>query len=194
MQGLEAVLGVFDLDRDLAIITAGGVVLAPVAWAIKRVLNGYKVKKIVAKGICAELDDTVEALGDASRHPRVEKTIIDPESTSTIKTCKKIRCTLTFLNHDAYDSFLYSGHLTAIDANLVQKVQNVYQLIKYHNKWLEHLMPLLDRESETGEPNLVVTSTYYSILDEYELELLRDIPSLKKNLLELVSPWPRFRR
>lgn len=188
---LEAVLGSPYFDQVAAAATAIGVVGAPAAWAIKRWWNGRQIKKTVAKGLCAELEDTVRALGETSRHRQLEKTIIDPESMSAIKTCKKIHCTLTFLNHDAYDSFLYSGHLMALDAGLVQEVQNVYQLVKYHNKYLKHLMPLLDRESETGEVNLTGTSTYYNILDKYESNLLETIPPLKKSLLKLASFWSR---
>lgn len=194
MESLEALLKPPFFDQWVAIITAGGVVLAPAAWAIKRVLTGHKVKKNVAEGICAELDDTVDTLGEASCHPRFKMTIIDPESTSAVKTCKKIRGTLTFLNHDAYDGFLHAGHLVTLDPELVQEIQNVYQRIKHHNKWLEHLMPLLDKESETGKSNLAVTGTYYNALSKYESELLEMIPALKKRLKALTLFRLRFGR
>ena len=81
-----------------------------------------------------------------------------------------------------------------LDANLVQDIQNVYQRVKHHNKWLEHLMPLHDKESETGKSNLTVTNTYYSLLNKYEAELLEMIPALKKRLEVLCSFWSWFGR
>ncbi len=81
-----------------------------------------------------------------------------------------------------------------LNSELVQDVQNVYQRIKHHNKWLEYLMPLLDKESETGKSNLAVTSTYYDILSKYESELLDMIPALKKRLEVLASLQSRLGR
>ena len=178
----------------MAVVTAAGVIGAPVAWAAKRRYNGYQIRKTVAKGLCAELDDTTRALDGTSCHHQIKISIIDPKSNTAIKTCKKIRCTLTFLNHDAYDGFLHAGHLTALDTDLALDVQNVYMRVKYHNRWLDHLMPLLDRELETGKANVAVTSTYYDILDKHESELLEKIPVLKKRLEGLASLRFRFGR
>lgn len=177
-------------DQGVATVTALGVIGAPAVWAIKRRWNGHQTRKTAAKGLCAELEDTMKALGDASRHQQFEETIIDPETTSGIKTCKKIRWTLAFLNHDAYDGFLHAGHLAMLDAELVQEIQDIYQLIKRHNMWLEYMMPLRDKESETGEANLAVTSTYYDILDKHECKLLETIPGIEKRLENLSSFWP----
>lgn len=171
-----------------------GVVVAPAAWAIKRRYSGYRTRKMVAEGLCAELEDAMKALNGTTGHRQIKMTIIDPEATGLIKTCKRIRIVLGFLNHDSYDGFHYAGHLSVFDAGLVQDIQNVYQRIKHHNKWLEYMMPLRDKETETGKINLAVTSTYYNTLDKYESELLERIPDLKKRLERLAAFWPRFAR
>ena len=52
---------------------------------------------------------------------------------------KKMHYVPAFLNCGACDSFLHSGRLVMLDAKLVQEIQNIYQLIKRHNKYLDYL-------------------------------------------------------
>ena len=182
-----------DFEKWTSAFTAGGVVLAPLTWAIKRWLNGRKARADVSKGIHAELGDARRALDGTDGRRYDERTIADDASPCPVPMRKKIRYVQAFLNCDAYDSFLHSGRLVMLDAKLLQDVQNTYQLIKRHNKYLDYLQPLFDREIETGMGMPAVTGVYFNMLDRHDAELLEKIPGLMEKLGASRSPSGRLR-
>ena len=171
-----------DLEKSLAAITAGSVVFAPLAWAVKRWLNGRRARADVSRGIRAELDDSRKALDGTDGRRYDERTIVDTDSSCPVPVRRKIRYVQAFLNCDAYDSFLHSGRLVMLDAKQVQDIQNIYQLIKHHNEYLKLLQPLFDREIETETSMPAVTGVYLGMLDRHDAELLEKIPRLMEKL------------
>ena len=184
-QMIEALLQMWahpDFEKSLAAFTAGGVVLAPLTWAVKRWLNGRRARADVSRGIYAELCDARKALDGTDGRRYDERSIVDTGSPCPLPVHKKVRYVQAFLNCDAYDSFLHSGRLVMLDAKLVQDIQNTYQLIKRHNKYLDYLQPWFDREIETGTSMLAVTGVYFNMLDRYDAELSKKIPRLVEKL------------
>lgn len=87
------------------------------------------------------------------------------------------------LNHDFYDSLVFSGKINFLPTIIQQKTQDVFQLIKDHNSFIRSIRYIEDRASldEDIEPK---TRVYYKALDKVETELLAEsgIPSLKTKL------------
>ena len=66
-----------DFEKSMAAVTAGGVVLAPLTWAVKRWLSGRRARADVSRRIRAELDDTRRALDGTDGRRYNERTIAD---------------------------------------------------------------------------------------------------------------------
>lgn len=87
------------------------------------------------------------------------------------------------LNHDFYDSLVFSGKINFLPTRIQQQTQDVFQLIKDHNSFIRNIR---DIEDNVGSAKDISSKTkrYYEALHRAKVELLaeRGIPSLKTKL------------
>ncbi len=130
-------------------------------------------RKRASENLYRELLDTLEGLDRASNR--------DARSFKT-KDGKEIFFVSRFLNHDFYDSLVYSGKINFLRPKLQQHVQNIFRQIKTHNEYL-----ILVRKMQDNASNLEVPEksySYFEWMDEHEQKLLKDIPLVQKELKE----------
>ena len=87
------------------------------------------------------------------------------------------------LNHDFYDSLVFSGKINFLPTRIQQQTQDVFQLIKDHNSFIRSIRDIEDNVG-SAEDISSKTKRYYEALHRAEVELLaeRGIPSLKTKL------------
>lgn len=86
------------------------------------------------------------------------------------------------LNHDFYDSMIFSGRINFLKHELQQKVQDVFKRIKTHNNYLTLVMNMQDDEENNAIP--IKAHKYYKWMDKTEVRLLQEIPDIMKKLKE----------
>lgn len=84
------------------------------------------------------------------------------------------------LNHDFYDSLVFSGKINFLRPELQQQVQNIFNQVKTHNKYLELVMKM--NEEAAGNEIPEISYKYYDWMDRNEVKLLNDIPLVLKKL------------
>ena len=83
------------------------------------------------------------------------------------------------LNHDFYDSLVFSGKINFLKPDLQQQIQNIFNQIKTHNEYLD-----LTRKMTVGKQEDFPEDTheFYIWMDNNEVKLLKDIPIMMKKL------------
>lgn len=84
------------------------------------------------------------------------------------------------LNHDFYDSLIFSGRINFLRPELQQRVQNIFRQIKTHNEYVSLVLKMNDETGKIPEKSY----KYYAWMDDNEAKLLRDIPDVLKKLKE----------
>ncbi len=122
-----------------------------------------------SKNLYGELFDTLSAIkGDT-----FPKDLLDVEFNG-----KTLTFTNRFLNHDIYDSLIFSGGIKFLDSELHQKTQNIFNMIKNHNHYLRLTIENRGRDEKISR----ATMQYYVLLDKYERRLLDEIPFMMTHL------------
>ena len=85
------------------------------------------------------------------------------------------------LNHDFYDSLVFSGKINFLPPDIQQPIQDTFQKIKDHNLFLSRIREIED-DASVGEDISRKTMRYYEMLGKIEDELLSDIPIVKGKL------------
>ena len=85
------------------------------------------------------------------------------------------------MNHDFYDSLIFSGKINFLRPELQQQVQNIFHQIKTHNEYVDQVLKMSD---ETLGEIPEKSHKYYAWMDENEVKLLKDIPKVLKKLEE----------
>lgn len=79
------------------------------------------------------------------------------------------------LNHDFYDSLVFSGKINYLHPKIQQKVQDVFRTIKLHNKYIDLVM----YDDNPMSPKL---HKYIVWMDKHEKLLLDEIPRLQEKI------------
>ena len=125
-------------------------------------------RKRASRNLHGELYDTLHAI-EGDEFP---EDLIDVTANG-----RKITFTNRFLNHDIYDSLVFSGEVKFLDYEIHQKIQDIFNMIKRHNHYLG-----LTIESRDNEKISKAVMLYYELLDKYERQLLEDIPGMIRQL------------
>lgn len=160
------------LSNTASIVTIATLGIAPVAFLVKRWFNIKSERSELSKNLHAELQDALHALDGTDKRQIME---------IEVNSVKKYY-TLTFMNHDIYDSLVFSGRINSLNHGIQQDIQNVFRMIKGHKEYLKLIMQLNDIAAINDKNILNTTGPYYDILDKYEYALLDRIPTLLKKL------------
>ncbi len=126
-----------------------------------------------SKNIHIELQDAREALDRAKYGDDAKSFILHKKEYFFMNR--------TF-NHDFYDSLVSSGKINFLKSDLQQPLQNIFQTIKIHNKYLDLVDTMYDQNSENKIPDKSLK--YYQWMDENEIKLMEAIPIMQKKLEE----------
>ena len=126
-------------------------------------------RRRTSKNLYGELFDTLSAIKGGT----FPKDMLDVEFNGRILTF-----TNRFLNHDIYDSLIFSGGIKFLDSVLHQKTQNIFSMIKNHNHYLRLTLENRDRDDKVSK----ATMRYCALLDKYERQLLDEIPRVMRHL------------
>lgn len=152
-------------DRLAPFITSVAVVLAPFVYFLKTKHNENSERTRASRNLHTELDNTLSALDEKS-HPNSFKV-------AEFEDGKKYYFMNRMLNHDFYDSLVFSGKINFLPTVIQQKTQDVFQLIKDHNSFIRSIRDIEDRAGldEDVSPK---TTRYYEALHRVEAELLAE--------------------
>ncbi|MCE2508410.1 MAG: hypothetical protein J4G04_03795 [Nitrosopumilaceae archaeon] len=162
-------------DRLAPFITSVTVALAPFVYFLKTKHNENSERTRASRNLYTELNNTLGALDEKS-HP-------DNFMVVEFEDGKKYYFMNRMLNHDFYDSLVFSGRINFLPTGIQQKTQDAFQLIKDHNSFIRSIRDIEDRAGP-AEDVTPKTKRYYEALDRVEAELLAEsgIPSLKAKL------------
>ena len=162
-------------DRLAPFMTSISVALAPFVYFLKTKHNENSERTRASQNLYTELDNTLTALD--------EKVYPDNFKMVEFEDGEKYFFINRMLNHDFYDSLVFSGKINFLPTKIQQQTQDVFQLIKDHNLFIKSIKNIEDNAS-LNEDVSSKTKRYYAALHRIEIELLaqRGIPSLKIKL------------
>ena len=156
-------------------ITTLAVVLAPFAYFLRTKRSEYDERTRASKNLYTELDTTLEAL-TVKNYPNSFKVV-------EYKNGVKYYFTNRMLNHDFYDSLIFSGKINFLPTAIQQKTQDVFHMIKDHNSSIRSIRAIEDG-ADLNEDVSPKTRRYHMSLHSIEVQLMAEdgIPMLKTKL------------
>ena len=109
-----------------AIISFG---LAPAWYFWTKHQNEQDERSKASKNLYIELDDALDGLNE-DKHPDLKKVEINDSEFYFMNRA---------LNHDFYDSLVFSGKITFLRPELLQPLQDTFQRIKDHNFYIRQI-------------------------------------------------------
>ena len=83
------------------------------------------------------------------------------------------------LNHDFYDSLIYSGKINFLDPTLQQRVQDIFKRIKLHNQYADMVFQMTERNNG----DVPYTAYKYCVwMDNSEKYLQQELPKILESL------------
>ncbi len=171
------------LNKWASLITIISVVGIPLVYFLNQNIKENEQKQKIkdelnraSANLLVELDDTLNALNETKHNDL--KTV---ESGN-----EKFHFINRKLNHDFYDSLIFSGKINFLESDIQQPMQDTFQKIKDHNFYIRKIRNIEDRANLPGDTTSK-TLRYYKILSKDEEQLLEDIPKMKKELDKILK-------
>lgn len=153
------------------VVTILGIAGSPLYYFIKKHLESRSDKRRALESIFNELDDGELAL-TKDHHRRVTKEY----------NGRKYEFVAAFLNHDVYDSLIYSGRINHLDVKIQQTIQDVFAKIKDRNSYVKKIIELEESVNvgkATYEGVSMPASRYCDLVVKYEGEIKDVISEFK---------------
>ncbi len=163
------------LSKWASMITIISVGIVPAWYFWTKHQNEQDEKSRASKNLYIELDDTWKAL-QYEAHP-------DQFLGKNLKKGGIAKFMNRALNHDFYDSLVFSGKINFLPPEIQQEIQDGFQRIKDHNFYIRKIRDIEDY-AYLHEIISLKTDRYYEMLDKTEVILLDEIPKLKEKLKE----------
>ena len=168
------------LGKWASLITILSVVGIPVAYFSNQIKKENEKKQEesnernrASRNLFVELNDTLDALDETKYNDLKRAKIGDDEFYFMNRA----------LNHDFYDSLIFSGKINFLKPELQQPIQDIFQRIKDHNFYIRKIRNLED-DAKLDEDVTYKSLRYYKILNDDEIRLLEGIPKMKNKLKE----------
>ena len=168
------------LSNWASLVTIFSLIAIPIAYFAKqgqreraRQEKERAERNRASRNLYGELRDALEAI-KGEKYP---KDLLDVKIDSNT-----ITFTNRFLNHDMYDSLIFSGKVSFLRYELQQRIQDIFTRIKHHNYYLRLIAEILDKEKGDDIPE--TTYKYYEQLEKGETFLLEEIPYMMEKLKE----------
>ena len=115
----------------------------------RKFLHGKNAEKQRAsENLYTELKDVSEVLDD-KKYPNSVLHVKIEKNDGSVETLYFMNWSL---NHDFYDSLIFSGQINFLEPKIQQAIQNLFKMIKIHNEYLICIDEIMDREDSTIVP------------------------------------------
>lgn len=168
-------MGDSGLGNLASLVTILSLGIAPTWYFLKKHQDEKDERSRASKNLYTELDDALDGL-DYKKHSKDFKDVL-------LKNGNVVKFMNRALNHDFYDSLVFSGKINFLPPKIQQTVQDTFQRIKDHNFYIRKIRDIEDNAfpKEDISPK---TTRYYEMLDKTEVDLLDEIPKIKEKLKE----------
>ncbi|ABK76854.1 hypothetical protein CENSYa_0211 [Cenarchaeum symbiosum A] len=145
-----------------------------VGSAVKYFHDKDMEKVMTSRNLYAEMKNGRDTLED--KNALIECNItLDDEGRDSDYYFKKM-----LLNHDIYDSAIYSGIINSLETKLQQSIQDIFRIVKRRN---EYIVQVLYPNSRSTEEERIRNDRMYSKwLNEHEKILKKRIPVVMEEL------------
>lgn len=92
---------------------------------------------------------------------------------------KKVYFMARSLNHDFYDSLIYSGKINFLDPSLQQPIQDIFKRIKMHNRYVDIVLEMAEDNCGFVPPK---AHKYCTWMDDAEKRLQKELPKTLQSL------------
>ena len=162
-------------NNMLGSMAAVATIITVLVSAYKHFKDKYNEKMRASQNLYFELGDTLRSLDyDKSPEDFGHVDVVGRPEMKTLYFMSKS------LNHDFYDSLIFSGRINFLDPDLQQPIQNIFKRIKMHNEFLAITKRMRDQHADDSVPKQAYQ--YYEWMNEHEVYLNRDIPDMMKKL------------
>ncbi len=171
VQNMNEIISALGDESTLSIVASWVTILslaaAPPVYFIQRWHNHRSETKRASNNLCRELQDTFEGLNmEIYKQDSICFTIPNGQSFFYMNRT---------LNHDFYDSLVFSGKINFLQPELQQPIQNIFNQIKTHNEYIKLIREISERFPNKDLPEY--SYRYFEWLENNEIKLLKDIPS-----------------
>ena len=139
-------------------------------------------KNRASKNLYGELNDALDGLDRKKHHSSVivvAYTIDEEKSEKSSSKNEVIVFINRFLNHDIYDSLIYSGEINFLTYKVQQESQDIFKRIKDHNYYLRYIHKIMNNDNDIKK---LIDSCKW--LQQNDSKILKTIPNLMKKLKE----------
>lgn len=150
-------------------------ILTVAVSAIKYFRNKKAEESRASENLYLELRDVLDGLNVDKFPENFCEAGIDDYTGKKKKVCFMART----LNHDFYDSLIYSGGINFLDPALQQQVQDAFKRIKTHNKYVDTVLEISDHNNSTIP---VRAYRYCEWIENTEKILQKELPKILKKL------------
>ncbi len=161
------------LTNLAAVVTILSLGISSILYFVKRWHDTSTEKRRASKNLYTELDDALDGLDEKIYTNDLRKIKLNDKDYAYFMNRR--------LNHDFYDSLIFSGKINFLKSELQQSVQDIFQIIKDHNFYLKKIRDIEDN-ARVGDDISSITKRYYEQLDKDEKSLLERIPKMKEKL------------
>lgn len=165
------------LGEIALMITIVSLAMSPIIYFAKGYYNASNERRRASKNLYVELDDTMGALDS----DKLGEDFVMVEIGNN-----KFQFMNRFFNHDFYDSLINSGKIGFLRSDILQRLQDVFQIIKDHNRHIE-IIRSLESQAANKEEFFSKAVPYYAILQDHEERLGKDIRVVQEKLMREFS-------
>ena len=172
-------LPVEDLVKLASIVTILSLVVTPSFYFARRWHESRAEGLRASQNLYLELEDTRDGFDTAKSGDLKQVRLSDEEEVYFMNR---------LLNHDFYDSLVFSGKINFVKPELQQRVQDIFHDIKDHNR---HLLKVRELEDVHDDGYKFNVDRHYRMLDSID-GLLRDrIPEIMAEFRREYGPYDK---
>ena len=161
------------LGKLASAVTIGSLIMAPAIYFFKKRQDVKDERSRASENLHTELENALDGLNEKKHQVNLKKVKL-PDG-------KDVYFMNRMLNHDFYDSLVFSGKINFLPPKIQQLTQDTFQKIKDRNTHIRKIREIED-DADASEDISQKTLRYYEILGKIEEELLADIPVVKERL------------
>ena len=165
----------FGIDMGISLVASFGPILTIAVSAILYFSHKKTETATTAENLYRELEDTLAGLDEEIFPNDFYNTSIKDRTGGSRAVCFMNRK----FSHDSYDSLIYSGRINFLDPPLQQRVQNTFKRIKTHNKYIDMVRDMVERNN-----GVVPAAAHYYCewMDDAEKHLQQELPAMLQTL------------
>ena len=184
---IGVIIVILSMEYGISNVSSGATIIGVVVAISALGLSYWKFlqdkdaeKKRASKNLHTELADALRGL-DEERFPDSQLCIkIKEDGEENDESVRTLYFMNRILNHDFYDSLVFSGKINSLEPEFQQPIQDIFRRIKTHNEYLTRIDHMIERQGDGIAPKSAYR--YFKWMDKNEPELKETIRSIMKKL------------